>query len=92
MCNWISIEDRKPERPSTPFAPYLCWLRGIQGKTGDGIARVLKYSRELESFLPLDLGGLALTHWAAIEKPTVVHRSCGCKGGDDASACAVRGH
>jgi len=67
--DWISIEDRMPLKPKTPYHSYLVWLRGVQGKIEDGIFVVAQYSRELEIFIPEQLLGLVLTHWAEVPNP-----------------------
>ena len=67
--DWISIEERKPPKPDRPYHIYLVWLRAPQGKTENGTCAVAQYSSELERFVPEQLMGLTLTHWAEVPNP-----------------------
>lgn len=71
MSNWISVEERLPEKPETPFHSYLCWGHRPRGEVKSGIAFDAQFSRDTGTFLQRKtvFAPLVITHWQPLPEP-----------------------
>jgi len=68
MCNeWINIKDRLPEKPRTPFHPYLVWKKGKDGPLQGGIIEKEFFGRDTNCFT--NKNHLMITHWMKLPEP-----------------------
>lgn len=67
--NWISIKNKLPPKPRTPYESYLVWATSGSLKTG--IVMVIQFSRDENKFLPVEFFGeeIPITHWMNTPKP-----------------------
>ena len=69
--NWISVSERLPEKPETPYHSYLCWGRGKLGTVKNGIAFDAQFSRYTGRFVQRRtlFDPVVITHWQPLPEP-----------------------
>jgi hypothetical protein len=81
---WVSVKDRLPDPPATPYKLYLVWAtsRAMADEHNNGnphvpwgysgVPRIVQFSRDRRAFLPADHDDpdwLVITHWATFAHP-----------------------